>query len=269
MWCSQCHQDVPAVAHAASGRLVCSRCQRPMARTKAASSTPICDEGIALDERAAAVATAAPPIRTDDWSARKRSRELERKLRRPSGICAISGSSTPHGARRFDPPQNLFDQIEHVTTPATLTGTSLSTTATPSRSHHAASRQIFAWLVVALGTIALLAGVGLIAWSLSANQMKYWNLAIGLALGGQGGLILGLVTVVSRLWRNSRFAANKLQEVHARLAQLQHTTDALTAMRAGGAPAFYADLVRGASPQMLLSNLKGQLDQLATRVGSG
>jgi hypothetical protein len=39
-------------------------------------------------------------------------------------------------------------------------------------------------------------------------------------------------------------------------------------MRTGGAPAFYAELVRGASPQMLLTNLKGQLDQLATRLNS-
>jgi hypothetical protein len=56
--------------------------------------------------------------------------------------------------------------------------------------------------------------------------------------------------------------------MHARLSELQHTADALTAIRSGGAPAFYAELVRSASPQMLLSNLKGQLDQLATRLGN-
>jgi hypothetical protein len=71
---------------------------------------------------------------------------------------------------------------------------------------------------------------------------------------------------VSRLWRNSRYATNKLQEMHAGLGQLQNTADTISAMR-GGAPAFYADLARGASPQLLLSNLKGQLDQLATRFG--
>jgi hypothetical protein len=124
-------------------------------------------------------------------------------------------------------------------------------------------------LVVAAGTIALVAGVGLIGWCLSTNLMIYWDLALGLALGGQGGLILGLVLVVSRLWRNSRHAVSKLHEVHARLGQLQHTADALAATRPGGAPAFYADLVRGASPQMLLSNLKGQLDQLASQLGGG
>jgi hypothetical protein len=93
-------------------------------------------------------------------------------------------------------------------------------------------------------------------------------LALGLALGGQGTLILGLALVVSRLWRHSRYAAGKLQDVHARLGQLQHTAEILTTTRTGGgAPAFYADLARSASPHMLLANLKGQLDQLSTRLG--
>ena len=125
-----------------------------------------------------------------------------------------------------------------------------------------------AWFVVGLGAVGLIAGVGLIAWSLATAQMMYWNLALGLALGGQGMLILGLVLVVSRLWRSSRFAASKLQDVHARLGQLQHAADALTATRSVSAPAFYADLVRGASPQVLLANLKGQVDQLATQLSS-
>lgn len=118
-----------------------------------------------------------------------------------------------------------------------------------------------------VGSLALAGGVGLIVWSLSTQVMAYWNLALGLSLGGQGTLILGLVLVVSRLWRHSRYAAGKLQDVHARLGQLQKTAEILTTMRSGGsAPAFYAELARGASPHTLLTNLKGQLDQLATRL---
>jgi hypothetical protein len=127
-----------------------------------------------------------------------------------------------------------------------------------------------AWLIVVAGSLALAGGVGLMAWSLSTKIMIYWNLALGLALGGQGTLILGLVLVVSRLWRHSRYAASKLQDVHSRLGQLQHTAEVLTTMRSGGsAPAFYAELARSASPHMLLTNLKGQLDQLATRLSTG
>jgi hypothetical protein len=240
-----------------------------MARRQQDHSTPICDKGIELTEQVATAAAAAPPIRPDDWSIRQRTRELNRTLRRPMHLGASAATATPHSPRRFDPPQNLFDQTEQVPTPAIATAMPTAVSAIQLKTRRSKSGQVFAWLVVAMSTIALAAGVGLIGWSLSTNQMVYWNLALGLALGGQGGLILGLVLVVSRLWRNSRYAVSKLQEVHTRLGQLQHTADALAATRTAGAPTFYADLVRGASPQMLLSNLKGQLEQLALHLGSG
>lgn len=126
--------------------------------------------------------------------------------------------------------------------------------------------QFVAWLLVLLGALALVGGVATIGWSLWAGQMQFWNLGLAVTLAGQGVLIFGLVLVVSRLWRNSRYASGRLQEAHVRLVQLQNTADSLTTMR-GGAPAFYAELARGASPQMLLANLKGQLDQLTTRLG--
>jgi hypothetical protein len=116
------------------------------------------------------------------------------------------------------------------------------------------------------GLAALCGGVGGFAWSIVNERGEYWNACLALTLGGQGALIFGLVLAVSRLWRSSRFAAGKLQDVHARLGELQRAAEALAANR-GGAPAFYADLARGAPPQMLLANLKGQVDQLAARFG--
>src|SRR6202000_1974147 len=98
--------------------------------------------------------------------------------------------------------------------------------------------QIVGWFVVIIGALAFAGGAGPIAYSLSSKVTPYWNLGRGLALGGQGTLILGLVLVASRLWRYSRYAALKLQDVHSRLGQLQQTADVLTSMRAGGsAPA--------------------------------
>jgi hypothetical protein len=126
-----------------------------------------------------------------------------------------------------------------------------------------------AWLIVFAGVLTLIGGLGLLGWSLSIHDTTFWELALGLTLGGQGLLIFGLVLAITRLWRSSRYAANKLQDVHVQLGQLQHTADSLLAKNSAGAPAFYADLVRGASPQVLLANLKGQVDQLATRLGSG
>jgi hypothetical protein len=270
MWCSTCQQDTPGVTNATSGRIVCSRCQQPTQKRKSPYSTRICDEGLALDDaatQASAPPATATPFRTDDWSARQRVRTAVRELRRPNPTTAHSPNRIAAERQRFDLPQDLFGQIEHATTPTIATNAPQSF-ASDLAQKHSAGGQVVAWLVVIIGVLALTGGVGLIAWSLSTAQMLFWNYAIGLAIAGQGTLIFGLVLVISRLWRSSRYSVAKLQDVHARLGQLQQSTETFAATRTGGAPAFYADLVRGASPHVMLANLKGQVDQLATRVGT-
>jgi hypothetical protein len=271
MWCSTCQQDTPGVANATSGRTVCSRCQQPVQKRNSAYTSRICDEGLALDEPAAAQAspqsTAASPFRTDDWAARQRVRTAVRELRRPNPTTSNSPNQFAADRRRFDPPQDLFAQIENATTPTIATLAPQSFGIDLAQKQNSGS-QVVAWLIVTIGVLALTGGVGLIAWSLSTAQMLYWNYAMGLAMAGQGTLIFGLVLVISRLWRSSRYSAAKLQDVHVRLGQLQQSSETLAATRTGGAPAFYADLVRGASPHVMLANLKGQVDQLATRVGT-
>jgi hypothetical protein len=226
----------------------------------------ICDDGLALDEQAAATAAATLP-RVDEWSVHQRLRELGRELRRPVPAVAAAASGFPQGPRRFDPPHMVVDELVRGAAGYFVPTTSYTAIRTAAGSRPAKGMQVLAWLIVLAGSLVLAGGIGLVAWSLATEQIFYWNLALGLTLGGQGVLILGLVLVVSRLWRNGRHAAGKLQDVHSQLGKLQDTADVLTTMRSGGAPAFYADLVRGASPQVLLANLKGQIDQLATRIG--
>jgi hypothetical protein len=215
--------------------MVCSRCQRPLPTRQLDHAARICDDGLALDEPTAAVAAALPPLCGQDWSSRQRMRHLGRELRRPTFAATTRSNPLPDARYRFDPPHNLFDQVEQMTAPGVAPILPQPATSGLLRSHRTESRQIIAWLIVVAGTLGLASGIGLIAWSLSTAQMNYWNLALGLTLGGQGTLILGLVLAVTRLWRSTRHAGQRLQDVHARLAQLQHTADALTAMRSGGA----------------------------------
>jgi hypothetical protein len=242
-----------------------------MQKQKPPYTSQICDEGLALDEpadvKAIAAAAAASPFRTDDFAARRRLRTAVRELRRPNPTNPNAPNRIAAERQRFDLPQDLFSEIEHATTPtiATNAPSSFPSDFVPKQS---AGTQVIAWLVVAIGVLALSGGVGLIAWSLSTAQMLFWNYAIGLAMAGQGTLIFGLVLVISRLWRSSRYSAARLQDVHVRLGQLQQSSETFAATRTGGAPAFYADLVRGASPHVMLANLKGQVDQLATHVGT-
>jgi hypothetical protein len=269
MWCSSCQQDVPAIGQPGTNKSVCSRCQRVV---RPPHAVQICEAGIALDglpllksAAAATPAATAPPFATDDWDLRRRNRELGRKLRHDLGRPRPRSATTTLSSSSLAPPENLFDELQQITAPPLFAPTEADLSRRPLRSRRPDGGQFMAWITAFCGAGVLGAGLGTVSWSLSSGRTDAWNLALGLTLMGQGLLIFGLVLIVARLWRNSRYASSKLIDVHAQLGQLQHTADALTTMRSG-APAFYAELVRGASPQMLLSNLKGQLDQLATRL---
>jgi hypothetical protein len=266
MWCNNCQQDVPAIGEFGTHRSLCSRCQRVL---RPPHAVQICDEGVALDEQPSVAAVASgPPLPADDWQLRQRTRELGRKLRHEVGRRRTLPSSLPGVELRFDRPRDLFDDLEQLTASPIIMPSGGVAARRSERPRRAEGGQFVAWLFALCGAAVLGGGIGTIAWSLAENRPDLWNLAVGLTLSGQGLLIFGLVMIVTRLWRNSRYAATKLEEVHVDVGQLQRAADALTAIRSGGAPAFYAELVRGASPQMLLANLKGQLDQLATRLAT-
>jgi hypothetical protein len=269
MWCSTCQQDVPAVNHPLMGETVCARCQQKVGTSRRTHSCGLADHGIALDDpvAVAAVATAEPLGRKEDWQARERARKVSRALR-PAGLAGNSQQGPSFGtARRFDPPHQFFEDLADMTAPV-INAPRHFTSPKRNAPRRAEQGQLGAWLLVTFGALALAGGLGAIGWSLWEGRPELWNLSLGITLAGQGILIFGLVLVVSRLWRNSRYATGKLQDAHVRLVELQQATEVLTATRNGGSPAFYAELVRGASPQMLLANLKGQLDQLATRLGN-
>lgn len=270
MWCSNCQQDVPAIGQPGTNKCVCTRCQRVL---RPPHAVQICEAGIALDERPQLAATpaspaaTAPPFATDDWDLRRRNRELGRKLRHDLGRPRPRSAVNTLSPLNRSLPDNLFDELQRVTAPTLSMPTEADLSQRSVQSRRPEGGQFMAWVTAFCGAGVLGAGLGTVSWSLSAGRADTWNLALGLTLMGQGILIFGLVLIMARLWRNSRYASSKLIDVHSQLSQLQHTADALTSMRSG-APAFYAELVRGASPQMLLSNLKGQLDQLATRISS-
>ncbi len=254
MWCSNCQQDVPAIGRSGTTKLACTRCHSALPPPHAVG---ISEAGIALDDEVALeVVDSRPPLVADDWQLRRRTRELGRKLRH----------DTAGPQRRVDSPQNLFADLAEQTASPIIDPGSYNRPTPTANSPSPEFGQFVAWFVTFIGFTTLATGLGTIAWSIAHGGSDYWDHALALTLAGQGVLIFGLVLVVTRLWRNSRYASHKLQDVHADLGQLQRTADALTAMRSGGAPAFYAELVRGASPQMLLTNLRGQLDQLATRL---
>ncbi|MGD0900204.1 MAG: hypothetical protein ABR915_20410 [Thermoguttaceae bacterium] len=123
----------------------------------------------------------------------------------------------------------------------------------------------FTWMSLLLGTMALVCGGILLGWSTITGRRELWTLGTPIALGGQIALLIGLVLQLERLWSDSRRAASQLEKVDLQLHELRTTTTLLGTAH-GPSAAFYAHLAGGAGPELLLSDLKGQLDLLAVRL---
>jgi hypothetical protein len=72
--------------------------------------------------------------------------------------------------------------------------------------------------------------------------------------------------LLSSLWNAARHAAGKLSLMHDELRRLRRTTEETAARNNPSAASFFADLAREAPAEMLLGNLRGQLDHLASRL---
>lgn len=123
-----------------------------------------------------------------------------------------------------------------------------------------------AWAALSLGTMVLVCGAILLLWAVLSDRGELWAIGLPAAIVGQVVLLVGLVLQTDRLWCDNRTAAAKLDRVDVQLHELRATT---TLMGTGGASpgsAFYSHLAGGASPHLLLNDLKGQLDLLAMRL---
>jgi hypothetical protein len=122
------------------------------------------------------------------------------------------------------------------------------------------------WLAISLGTMALVCGGILLGWSVVAAREDLWTIGLPIALGGQIGLLVGLLCRLDRIGQDHRSAAARLSEVDQKLRELNSSTTLLATTHSSPATAFYCHLAEGAPPEMLLGDLKGQLDLLAMKL---
>ena len=83
---------------------------------------------------------------------------------------------------------------------------------------------------------------------------------------GEGLLIAGLAALAVRLWRNSRGLSRQLDGVDRQLDDLQATAEQLAAGRLTASQSYYEHFGTVASPPLALAQLRGQIDQLASRL---
>ena len=116
-----------------------------------------------------------------------------------------------------------------------------------------------------LGTTGSVCGLALIGWAMNTGRQELWAVGTPIILAGQILLILGLVLELDRIWRDNRWAAVRLETVDEQLHDLKTATTLLGDVQ-GPSSAFYAHWAGGAGPEVLLGDLKGQLDLLAVKL---
>ena len=122
-----------------------------------------------------------------------------------------------------------------------------------------------AWSSLLLGATGFVSGLALMGWSMNTGRQDLWALGVPIILAGQIALVLGLVLQLDRIWRDNRRAAAKLETVNEQLHDLKTTTSLLGTTH-GPSSTFYAHWAGGAGPEILLSDLKSQLDLLAVKL---
>jgi len=236
MWCSTCQQDVPGLA-AEGGAVRCGKCGQSLA-----ASQPT-----ALSESTVRRLLADSPS-ADDWALEAELRGVERL------VGSLRGAASPGTAHAAHPaPPTWHAPQEPVTR---------KPEAARSTSHAAA------WTVLSIGLAVFACGGVLLGWSVIGQRDDLWPIGIPLALVGQAGLILGLILQLDGLWNTSRQATQALAELDDELANVRQATTLLSTSHASGAQSFYMHLAEGASSQLLLADLKGQLDLLAQQMAT-
>lgn len=260
MWCAECQLDVPALAVPEEpGVIRCAYCHAELAGRQeereqelgvTAQATGDLRSGTA--ERGPRLFIAPPPV-IDDWHADAELRQVERHVRilaqshrRGDGEPAAGLSAGHRLPMDHGPPA-----------------------ANPQAANRDAQPQpagMAAWACLTLGLMAFVCGGVLVVWSFAADRGDLWSLGLPLTLAGQVGLVLGLLLQLDGLSQSSRRTEQTLSDLDGQLGQLRTVTALINSSHSGPAHSFYAHLTEGAAPQILLADLKGQLDLLAQQM---
>lgn len=273
MWCRICRQDVPALSSGEKQTLCCPRCGEMLRAERQASvdengsaSCASDDESVLLD---VPFGTLHQPPTYDGWQLDEELQHLHRLLHVGNtedcsdGCLGEKGAASLNAAgkqaARFDPPQ------------AGVSARHIPAAPCPARPRRKIGRRgmfssVLTWLAFTLGLASSASGGVLLGWSLVTGRQDLWNLGTPIALVGLIFLLAGLVLQIDRLCRDNRAAASKLDEVDEQLHELKTTTMLLNTSQGPASATFYSHLAGGASPQLLLTDLKSQLDLLAIKI---
>jgi hypothetical protein len=254
MWCKNCRQDVPGLANANSAQLACARCGAVLLGQGGPAHIVGVEEVAAhgVDLAGRKRAPVKPPLAIDEW-------EFDHDLRELQGLMAAAK------AGQAAPLAPVVPAVGHLAHSSAAMHSGGYQTSAQSGTQRLRSPW-FAWSVLMLGVLSFIGGGSLLGMAYAFDRDDLWTVGMPITIAGQVCLLLGLVLQIERLWQGSRYAADKLGEVDQRLADLNQATRMLGVTHGSASQAFYAHMSEGASPHLLMADLKGQLDLLAVRM---
>ena len=209
-----------------------------------------------------AVAETTPPY--DGWELEQRLMHIERMLA-AEGRAASVNSENP-AAKKSDARKSdtvfRFDSAHALHTKPHGHGRSR---AIQSPRHGKLSSAIV-WSTLLVGVTTLVCGGVLMGWSMFSSREDFWSIGFPIALGGGVSLLVALIVQLDRLLNDNRDTAAKLDMVDSQLHRLAAAANQLGAHNHSPSDAFYSHFAGGANPQLLLSDLKSQLDLLAVKI---
>ena len=287
MWCKFCGQDVPGIAGPDDGQFSCARCTSVIADEQADHKDEVNSHRSPLitfssDESNSAEGNCythkknqshdlleiTMPSVDDDWQHEQDVKYLNRLAKDSSGsIEQLTESPLPtffnqtktafpnwHTHLPHSPPQSSKTELKHV--------------GSKKESINQANSIIsqLAWGILLLGVMGLVCGGVLMVWSIIAQRPVLWDLGLPVSIGSQAALLLGVILQIERIWRNHQNASNKIETVDQQISDLKETTTILSTSGSGTSNAFYNHMTRGASNELLLADLKGQMDMLTQKI---
>jgi hypothetical protein len=240
MWCFHCERDV--AVRPVGGETACARCGGLVGGSgQIAGLVP-----------SAAFEEADGPTVWNDWS-------VDFEIARAE-LALESSRYVERGER--DP---VAMPLQALATPAR---TATNNPAPPDGAARQPRPGGWAWSALLLGVMGLSCGAVLVGCSFMPGRGSLWNAGLPVLLAGQVVLLLGLLLQIERVWHNSRWAGRRLEDVDQRIEELNRSAAMWTTTASPSAMAFYHHLAHGASPHILLADLKGQMDLLAQRTAA-
>ncbi|HEV3137806.1 MAG TPA: hypothetical protein VGZ26_07870 [Pirellulales bacterium] len=252
MWCKACRQDVRGISPATAGSICCARCGAELS----ADEGPAARHAVGLAESAAKGLDLSAPQPSasayqsfDEWEIDQSVRHLQARVGNSKRADRVSARTEPTVELPSD--WRIHGSHPDVDGPH------------KHKSRVGGSSSPLAWFVLSLGLMAFACGSALVIWSCVEQRPELWSFGLPVAVAGQVGLLLGLILQLERIWQSSRYAVRKLEQVDSQLHHLERTATMLNVTHSSAAQAFYAHMADEANPQMLLADLKGQIDLLA------